>query len=134
MPRATLSPAHNPGNPGSIGATRGGIGTLDFDAVDPMIGASINQVRVEVDDAYKDMQLFHQMEPDEIMRRSGGHSARLSYLRVCCMRVEDFKREWRDIRTRELEPTLDQLEHQFSIASRLHSVREYDYKLEAGER
>ena len=134
MTRATLSPTHNPGNTGSRGATRGGIGTLDFDAVDPQIGVSVNQVRAEVDDAYKDMQMFHQMEPDEIMRRAGGHSARLSYLRVCALRIEDFKREWKDVRTRELEPTLEQLEHQFSIASRLHSVRELDWKMEAGER
>ena len=133
MTRAVLTSAQNPGNSGSVGAVRG-MQTLDFDAVDPTVGISINGARTEVDDAFKDMEMFHQMEPDEIMRRAGGHSARLSYIRVRVMRIEDFQRQWKDVRTRELEPALSQLEHQFTIASRLHSVRELDYKMEAGER
>lgn len=133
MTRTTLVSTHNPGNPGSIGATRG-LQTIDFDEVDPVVGVSINQARVEVDDAFKDMENFHQMEPDEIMRRSGGHSARLSFIRVRVMRIEDFKRQWKDVRIRDLEPALEQLEHQFAIASRLHSVREFDFRMEAGER
>jgi len=133
MTRTTLVSAPNPGNSGSSGATRG-MQTLDFDEVEMVVGLSVNQARQEVDDAFKDMEAFHQMEPDEIMRRAGGHSARLSYLRVRAMRIEDFKRQWKDVRVRELEPALEQLEHQFTIASRLHSVREFDYKLESGER
>lgn len=134
MTRTPLVSAHNPGNTGSSGAVRGGIPTLDFDAVHPVMGLSVNGARDEVNDAYKDMAMFHQMEPDEIMRRAGGHSARLSYLRVLCMRIEDHARQWKDVRTRELEPTLEQLEHQYNIASRLHTVREFDYKVETGER
>lgn len=116
-----------------MGATRS-LQTLDFDEVDPVVGLSINQTRSEVDDACADMEKFHQMEPDEIMRRAGGHSARLSTLRIRVMRIEDFKREWKDVRTRNLEPALEQLEHQYTIASRLHSVRELDWRMEAGER
>jgi hypothetical protein len=65
---------------------------------------------------------------------SGGHSARLSELRVKIMRVEDFRQEWRPIRTREIEPALEELQRQYQIASRLHSVRELDWKMESGER
>lgn len=108
--------------------------TIDFDEVDPVVGLSINQVRAEVDDALRDMETFHQREPDEIMRLAAGHSARLSTLRIHAMRIEDYKRQWRDVRTRELEPALDQLSHQWSHGSRLHSVREFDWKIEAGER
>lgn len=134
MTRTHLVSAHNPGIPGSTGAARPGIQTLDFDLVDDVVGLSMNQARAEVNDAFEDMGMFHQMEPDEIMRRAGGHSARLSFIRVRCMRIEDFRRQWKDVRVRELEPALEQLEQQFTIASRLHSVRELDYKMEAGER
>jgi hypothetical protein len=107
---------------------------VNLDEIHPIVGVSMAQAREEVDDAFKDMEQFHAMEPDEIMRRAGGHSARLSFIRVRVMRVEDYSRHWKDVRVRELEPALEQLEHQFTIASRLHSVRELDYKMEAGER
>lgn len=116
-----------------MGATRG-MATADWDAVHPRIGLSPNGARQEVDDALEDIQKFHQMDPDEIMRRIIGHSARLSAIRVWVMRIEDYQREWKDVRTRDLEPTLDQLGFQYDIASRLHTIREYDYKIETGER
>lgn len=100
----------------------------------PIVDMSLRQVRQEVDDACEDMENFHSMEPDEIMRRAGGHSARLSYIRIRVMRIEDFHRPWKDVRTRELEPALNELLNQYNIASRLHSVREFDYKVETGER
>lgn len=106
---------------------------LDTSVVEPSIGGSIDSVRVEVDDAFADMKTFFNREPDEIMRMAGGHSARLSELRVRVMRVEDFRREWKSVRTRELEPALEELERQYTIASRLHSVRELDFKLEGGQ-
>lgn len=133
MTRTTLTSAHNPGIPGSAGATRGVL-AIDFDEVNNVIGASMNQVRVEVDDAFQDMETFVNREPDEIMRLSAGHAARLSYIRVRIMRVEDYARQWKDVRTRELEPCLEQLREQWAHGSRLHSVREFDWKVEAGER
>jgi hypothetical protein len=107
---------------------------LDFDAVHPEIGASVNQVREEVNDAFKDMETFYNREPDEIMRMASGHSARLSHLRVLIFRVEDYAREWRDVRTRELEPCLESLREQWAHGSRMHSSRELDWKIESGER
>lgn len=133
MSRQQLVTAPNPGNSGSIGAVRGGA-MVDWDAVDPFIGASPNQVREEIDDAFEDMGQFHTMEPDEIMRRAAGHSARLSYLRVRCLRREDYARHWKDVRQRELEPCIDELRKQWEHGSRLHTVREFDYKVETGER
>lgn len=106
----------------------------DTSAYEETIGASIDLVRQEIDDAFEDMKTFHNREPDEIMRMCGGHSARLSEIRVRIQRIEDWKREWKNIRTREIEPAIEELDRQYTIASRLHSIRELDYKLEAGER
>lgn len=98
------------------------------------IGGSIDTVRKEIDDAFADMKTFYQLEPDQIMRMAGGHSARLSEIRVRIQRIEDWQREWRNVRTREIEPAIEELERQYTIASRLHSVRELDFKMESGER
>lgn len=106
----------------------------DIASIDPTVGRSIEQVRAEVDDAFEQMKTFHNNEPDYCMRMASGHSARLSELRVKVMRIEDYKREWMNVRTRELEPCLHELEKQYNIASRLHSVRDLDWRMESGER
>lgn len=117
-----------------VGPQRPAFAGVDFSSVQPVVGGSIESVRQEVDDAFEDMKTFHSREPDEIMRVSGGHSARLSELRVKIMRVEDVLPQWRSVRTREIEPALEELQRQYTIASRLFSVRELDWKMEQGER
>lgn len=107
---------------------------LDTSIEDVTVGGSIASVRGEIDDAFADMKTCHNQEPDIAMRLVQGHSARLSELRVRIQRIEDFKREWKAVRTREIEPALEELERQYTIASRLHSVRELDWKIESGDR
>ena len=107
---------------------------VDYDAVYVQIGGSVNQVRGEIDDAFADMKTFHVRQPDEIMRMAGGHSARLSELRVQIQRIEDFHRIWKAVRVREIEPTLTELERQYQLGSRLHSVLELDWRMQQGER
>jgi len=101
--------------------------------VDPTVGSSIDLVRQEIDDAFADMREFYTKEPDEVIRLCSGHSARLSELRVRIQRVEDMRREWRNVRTREIEPALEELERQYASASRLHSIRELDFRLSGGQ-
>lgn len=98
------------------------------------VGGTIDSVRTEVDDAYEEMKTFHNRTPDEVMRLCGGHSARLSEIRMKIFRVENMHPQWRPVRTNEVEVALDQLNNQFLIASRLHAVREFDYRLETGDR
>lgn len=107
---------------------------LRTDVYNDFIGGTISTVRKEIDDAFEDMKQFDSMEPDEIMRVASGQSARLSEIRVRIFRIEDFHREWRNIRIREIEPALEELREQWKNASRLHSVRELDWKMESGER
>jgi hypothetical protein len=68
------------------------------------------------------------------MRLAAGHSARLSTLRIRVMRIEDFKRQWKDVRVRDLEPCIEELRKQWEHGSRMHTVREFDYRVETGER
>lgn len=117
--------------PGGSGVPAGPrLNTAD---VDPTVAASIDEVRGEIDDAFADMRDFYTKEPDEIIRMCSGHSARLSELRVRIQRVEDLRREWRNVRTREVEPALEELERQYVSASRLHSIRELDFRMSGGQ-
>ena len=118
-------------------ATPGSTSSPSDDAVVvPAAGGSIDTIRGEIDDAFKDMRTFKDLDPDEVMRIVAGWSARFSELRVRAMRIEDVAqyRRFKTLRTRDLEPIMDELKQQFMIASRLQSVRELDYKIEAGER
>lgn len=138
MARATLvsasapQPQQQPQQPG-VAPSRP-ITPLKTDLYNQAIQGSIDSVRQEIDDAFADMKQFHQFEPDQVMRMVMGHTARLSEIKVRIMRIEDFAREWKPIRVREVEPALEELDRQYTIASRLHSVRELDWKIEAGER
>lgn len=118
----------------SPGAAPPAMALLDTTVVNPIIGLSMDQARVEVNDAFEAMQNFLNAEPDDIMRLASGHSARLSYIRVQIMRVEDWDRPWKNVRIREVEPAIEELREQWKNASRLQSVRELDWKMEAGER
>ena len=132
-PTLTVEPnaGHNP-QTGTVGVRP--MTPLDTSEVNGVVGGSIDSVRAEIDDAFADIVVMYQREPDEVMRMCSGHSARLSALRVLVMRIEDYRREWKTVRTRELEPTLDELRNQYEIASRLHTVREFDWRVEMGER
>lgn len=138
--RMTL--VHAPEPPGGQpmpGGPQPGAGTtfasvLDTSVVSVEVGGSIDSVRQELDDAFADMKEFHNREPDEVMRVAGGHSARLAELRGRIQRVEDRLRQWKPVRTREIEPALEELRNQFEIASRRHAVREFDWKMETGQR
>lgn len=97
-----------------------------------VVGCSIEDVRAEIDHAYRDMRDYHTMRPDEVMHSCSKHSARLSELRTRIRRIEDFQRQWEPIRIKELEPVLSDLQYQYTIASRLHSVMEFDWRMETG--
>jgi len=90
---------------------------------------SIDSVRAEINDAFDDMRAFHNTEPDQVLRYCAGHSARLAEIRVQISRIEVVHRQWKAIRVNEVEPAIDELRQQFSIASRLIAVRELDWRM-----
>lgn len=89
-------------------------------------------VRGEVDATFTVMRGFHKLEPDQVMRMVGGLSARMVEIRVLICRIEDLNPQWKTLRTREVEPAIEELGRQYSIASRLHSVKELDFKMAMG--
>jgi len=120
--------------PGMADASRGQVVPMPAAAlaqVYPGVG-SIQSVRDEIDATLAAMREMHRLESDQVMRAVAGLTARLVELRINIVRMEVMAPIWKNLRTQELEPTLDELGRQYAIASRLHSVRELDYRISTG--
>lgn len=103
-----------------------------LDVGDPHVGMSINEVRTEIDGVWEAMREFRNQMPDEVMQLAMGYSARLGELRVRISRIEDRNALWKLLRTREIDPTLEELRLQYQGGSRLESVRDLDFRMESG--
>jgi cytosine/adenosine deaminase-related metal-dependent hydrolase len=90
-------------------------------------GALISRQHVEdeIDLALRAVRGFWEMEPDQVMQMASALSARATELSVHLHRLEG-KREWRQIRTMQVERLLAELDRQFKIASRMLEVRRQD--------
>lgn len=86
---------------------------------------SRQQVEDEIDLMLRAVRGFWDMEPDQVMRMCAAMSARCTELCVHLHRLEG-RREWKQIRTLQVERLLNELDRQFKIASRMLEVRRQD--------
>lgn len=93
-------------------------------------GALVSRQHVEdeIDLALRAIRGFWDMEPDQVMSLCSALSARGTELAIHLHRLEG-RREWRQIRTQQVERLLAELERQFRIASRLVEVRRQDIEV-----
>jgi hypothetical protein len=89
---------------------------------------SKQHVEDELDTMMRAIRGFWEMEPDQVMRMIMALSARCTELGVHLHRLEG-KREWRQIRTLQVERILAELDRQFKNASRLLEVRRQDIEM-----
>ena len=85
-------------------------------------------VEGEIDLCLRTVRTFWEMEPDQVMRMIGAISARCTELAVHLHRVEG-KREWKQIRTLQVNALLAELDRQWKIHSRLVELRRQDLEL-----
>lgn len=83
-------------------------------------------VQAEVDEINDAIRDFWQQEPDEVMRACSAYSSRLTELYVQLHRVEGRDRTWRQVRTQQVVPTLEELDRQFKVHSRMVEMRKQD--------
>lgn len=88
-------------------------------------------VESEVDLMLTSLRGFWQKEPDQRMRMITAMSARCTEMAVHLHRLEG-RREWRQIRTMQVDRLLTELDRQFKIASREIEVRRQDIELTRG--
>lgn len=86
-------------------------------------------VEDEIDLMFRTMREFHSMEPDQVLILSSAISARASEMSVHLHRLENKHREWRQIRTMQVNVVLAELDRQFKDHSRLIEVRRQDLEL-----
>jgi hypothetical protein len=82
-------------------------------------------VEAEIDLMLRAVRGFWDMEPDQVMRMTSAMSARCTELGIHLHRLEG-KREWKQIRTMQVERLLTELDRQFKVASRMLEVRRQD--------
>lgn len=90
-------------------------------------GALVSRQHVEdeIDLMLRAVRGFWDMEPDQVMRMCAAMSARCTELGIHLHRLEG-RREWKQIRTLQVERLLNELDRQFKIASRMLEVRRQD--------
>jgi hypothetical protein len=88
-------------------------------------------VEAEIDVMLLSLREFWQKEPDQRMKLITAMSARCTELCVHLHRLEG-RREWRQIRTQQVERVLAELDRQFKIASREVELRRQDLDMVRG--
>lgn len=91
-----------------------------------------SQIEGELDGIMVYVRDFWTMEPDQVMAHCASFSARLTELEVLLHRVEARNREYKQIRTLQVQKLIEELERQFKIASRLVEVRRQDIETAKG--
>jgi hypothetical protein len=90
------------------------------------------QIEGELDGIMVYVRDFWMMEPDQVMAHCASFTARLTELEILLHRVEARDREYKQIRTLQVQKLIEELERQFKIASRLVEVRRQDIETAKG--
>ncbi len=85
-------------------------------------------VEGEIDLMLRAVRGFWELEPDQVAKLIQAMSARCTELCVHLHRLEGA-REWRQVRTQQVERLLAELDRQWKLASRLIAVRQQDIDL-----
>lgn len=86
-------------------------------------------VEDELDLMLRTIREFWAMEPDQVMQTVSALSARATELGVHLHRLEG-RREWKQVRTMQVERIIAELDRQFKLSSRLVEVRRQDMELQ----
>lgn len=82
-------------------------------------------VRAEIDDYMVLLRKLRSLPPDQVFLELSGITARLAELRLTCVRSES--RRLTGLRTREIDPLLEECERQFRFHSRIQAVRAMEW-------
>lgn len=92
------------------------------------------EVLAEVDAMLRAMRTWWELEPDAVLRIAAAYSARLTEMYVHLHRIEGARREWRQVRTQQIVPLLQELDRQHKSASRELEARKQDLDKIRGSR
>lgn len=104
---------------------------------DPRVGLPMtgddpyDRIRLEIDGYYKILRKLVRSDPSEVFQHLSAISARMSEIRTRLIRVESRKAT--AIRTKEVDPLLEEVDRQFKFHSRLQATREMEASLTRGQ-
>lgn len=81
-------------------------------------------IRDEIDDYFIGLKRLNALPTEEVFAFLSGVSARLVEIRVQCWRSES--RRLNALRTREIDPLIEEIDRQFKIHSRIQAVRTFE--------
>ncbi len=84
----------------------------------------------ELDMYYEAVKGFADEEPDLVLNQIAAFSARLTEIRARLNRSDSAKAN--QLRIKEIDPLMTQLDFQFRLASRRISSREFEFRLSGG--
>jgi hypothetical protein len=87
--------------------------------------AWVIEVRGEIDDYMVTLRKLRSMLPEQVFMELSGITARLAELRLTCVRSES--RRLAALRTRELDPLIEECDRQFRFHSRIQAVRTMEW-------
>jgi hypothetical protein len=90
----------------------------------------LENVRDELSHYYQEMKKFNEMESEDVFRSLSAYSARASEVRGFLNQLDS--RRSQALRTREIEPFIDECDRQFRVHSRIVAIRESDIRLAGG--
>jgi hypothetical protein len=91
---------------------------------------ALQQYLAELDVYYQALKVFAEQEPDMVLQQVAAFSGRLCEIRARLQRMGTTRAN--QLRTREVDPLMEQMDFQFRIASRLLSMREFEFKASGG--
>lgn len=86
----------------------------------------------EVQTIQAHIRLWYAKEPDQVMREASAYSARLLELQSMLQIAETKDRTYVGVRTRHVQPTVDEIDRQFRLHSRMVELRRQDLALLGG--
>ncbi len=90
---------------------------------------SRQQVEDELDELTEIIRKFWGEEPDFVMRSSSAISARLTELSILLHRAEVKDRQFKQVRTMQVDRLLSELDRQFKVHSRMVELRRQDIEI-----
>lgn len=93
--------------------------------------SQVDNILSELDTYYRRMKEFNDLDPIEVLQSLSSFSARASEVRSVLQRV-DSKRSFA-LRTKHIDPFIEECDRQFKVHSRIQTIRETDYKLARGQ-
>lgn len=99
-------------------------------AIEFASGALVSReaVETEIDIMLEHVREFWSKEPDEVMRLIAAMSARCTEMCIHLHRLEG-QRQWKQVRTMQVERLLAELDRQFRLHSRMVELRRQDIEL-----